>query len=53
MVINSQPFFSREVLDGRTEQSELIGVRLRSGGKDYYAFLAEDGRYFMIAKRVV
>ncbi|HCT3693431.1 TPA: murein DD-endopeptidase MepM [Proteus mirabilis] len=38
--------FSREVLDGRTEQSELIGVRLRSGGKDYYAFLAEDGRYY-------
>ncbi|OAT38903.1 M23/M37 family cell wall endopeptidase [Proteus myxofaciens ATCC 19692] len=38
--------FSREVLDGRTEQSELIGVRLRSAGKDYYAFLAEDGRYY-------
>lgn len=37
---------SREMLNGRSEQSQLIGVRLRSGGKDYYAFRAEDGKYY-------
>lgn len=37
---------SREMLDGKREQSELVGVRLRSGGKDYYAIRAEDGKFY-------
>ncbi|WP_448623309.1 murein DD-endopeptidase MepM [Dickeya fangzhongdai] len=37
---------SREILDGRSEQSELQGVRLRTGGKNYYAFRAEDGKFY-------
>ncbi|EMI5489429.1 murein DD-endopeptidase MepM [Providencia stuartii] len=37
---------SREILNGRNEQSQLVGVRLNSGGKDYYAFRAEDGKYY-------
>lgn len=37
---------SREVLAGHNEQSELLGVRLRSGGKDYYAFRADDGKFY-------
>ncbi|MCX3310031.1 murein DD-endopeptidase MepM [Pantoea vagans] len=37
---------SREMLDGKSAQSQLLGVRLRSGGKDYYAFRAEDGKFY-------
>lgn len=37
---------SRENLDGKAMQSQLLAVRLRSGGKDYYAFRAEDGKYY-------
>ncbi len=37
---------SREVLEGKSHQSELQGVRLRSGGKDYYAFRAQDGKFY-------
>ncbi|MDC9592985.1 murein DD-endopeptidase MepM [Xenorhabdus sp. IM139775] len=37
---------SRELLDGRSEQSQLLGVRLQSGGNDYYAFRANDGRFY-------
>ena len=37
---------SREMLDGRSEQSELIGVRLRTGSKDFYAFRADDGKFY-------
>lgn len=37
---------SREMLDGKSEQSELLGVRLRTGGADYYAFRAEDGKFY-------
>ena len=37
---------SREMLDGKSAQSELLGVHLRSAGKDYYAFRAEDGKYY-------
>jgi len=37
---------SREMLDGRREQSQLLGVRLRSDGKDYYAIRAEDGKFY-------
>ncbi|MBC8949503.1 murein DD-endopeptidase MepM [Xenorhabdus sp. TS4] len=37
---------SRELLDGKSEQSQLLGVRLQSGGNDYYAFRANDGRFY-------
>ncbi|STD21392.1 peptidase M23 [Enterobacter asburiae] len=37
---------SREMLDGKREQSQLLGVRLRSEGKDYYAIRAEDGKFY-------
>lgn len=37
---------SREMLDGRNEQSQLLGVRLQNSGKDYYAFRADDGRFY-------
>ncbi|MDC9596205.1 murein DD-endopeptidase MepM [Xenorhabdus anantnagensis] len=37
---------SREMLDGESEQSQLLGVRLQSGGNDYYAFRANDGRFY-------
>lgn len=37
---------SREMLDGKSEQSHLAGVRLQSGGKDYYAIRAEDGKFY-------
>ncbi|WP_029686770.1 murein DD-endopeptidase MepM [Tatumella saanichensis] len=37
---------SREKLDGKAMQSQLLAVRLQSGGKDYYAFRAEDGKYY-------
>ncbi|WP_416775804.1 murein DD-endopeptidase MepM [Xenorhabdus budapestensis] len=37
---------SREMLEEKSEQSQLLGVRLQSGGNDYYAFRAEDGRFY-------
>ncbi|MFD3226041.1 murein DD-endopeptidase MepM, partial [Rahnella aceris] len=37
---------SNEVLDGKNEQSELQAVRMRTGGKDYYAVRAEDGKFY-------
>jgi murein DD-endopeptidase len=37
---------SREMLNGKSAQSQLLGVRLRTGGKDYYAFRAEDGKFY-------
>ncbi|MBE8595107.1 murein DD-endopeptidase MepM [Xenorhabdus sp. BG5] len=37
---------SREMLDGKNEQSQLLGVRLQSGGNDYYAFRSNDGRFY-------
>ncbi|WP_313047183.1 murein DD-endopeptidase MepM [Atlantibacter hermannii] len=37
---------SREMLDGKREQSQLLGIRLRSSGKDYYAVRAEDGKFY-------
>lgn len=37
---------SREFLGESTGQSQLLGVRLRSAGKDYYAFRSEDGRFY-------
>lgn len=37
---------SREEFDGKSEQSQLLGVRMRSGGKDYYAIRADDGKFY-------
>lgn len=37
---------SREMLDGKSAQSQILGVRLRSGDKDYYAIRGEDGTYY-------
>lgn len=37
---------SREILDGKSSKSHLLGVRLRTGGKDYYAFRADDGKFY-------
>lgn len=37
---------SREEFDGKSEQSQLLGVRMNSGGKDYYAIRAEDGKFY-------
>lgn len=37
---------SREILDGKSQQSQLLGVRLNSGDKDYYAIRAEDGKFY-------
>ncbi|WP_261868614.1 murein DD-endopeptidase MepM [Budvicia aquatica] len=37
---------SREVLDGKNEQSELVGVRMQSSGKDYYAIRSGDGKFY-------
>lgn len=37
---------SREMLEGKREQSHLLGVRLRSSGKDYYGIRAEDGKFY-------
>lgn len=37
---------SREVLDGKNEQSELVGVRMQSSGKDYYAIRSSDGKFY-------
>lgn len=37
---------SREILDGKREQSQLLGVRLHTGGEDYYAIRAEDGKFY-------
>ncbi|MFI8416891.1 murein DD-endopeptidase MepM [Serratia sp. NPDC078593] len=37
---------SREIFEGKSEQSHLLGVRLRTGGKDYYAIRAEDGKFY-------
>lgn len=37
---------SREMLEGKSQQSQLLGVRVNSGGKDYYAIRAEDGKFY-------
>ncbi|XOD70382.1 MAG: murein DD-endopeptidase MepM [Sodalis sp. (in: enterobacteria)] len=37
---------SREILDGKSAQSQLIGIRLRTGNKNYYAFRANDGKFY-------
>lgn len=37
---------SRETIDQNLGRSQLLGVRLNTAGKDYYAFLADDGKYY-------
>ncbi len=37
---------SREQLDGKRAQSHLLGVRLKTGGKDYFAIRADDGKFY-------
>lgn len=37
---------SREHFEGKREQSQLLGVRMRTGGKNYYAIRAEDGKFY-------
>ncbi|KAB8307895.1 murein DD-endopeptidase MepM [Erwinia endophytica] len=37
---------SREMLDGKSQQSQLLGVRLQMGDKDYYAIRADDGKFY-------
>ncbi|VTR17822.1 putative peptidase [Serratia fonticola] len=37
---------SREEFDGKSEQSQLLGVRMRSSGKDYFAIRADDGKFY-------
>ncbi|MCX8655673.1 murein DD-endopeptidase MepM [Gilliamella sp. B2894] len=39
---------SREVHGKRLSNSQLIGVRIKNGSKDYYAILADDGKYYDI-----
>lgn len=36
----------RKMLDSKSTQSQLLGVRLHTGGKDYYAFRANDGKFY-------
>jgi murein DD-endopeptidase len=38
--------FSREQLNGKNEQSQLVGVRIQSSGKDYYAIRSSDGKFY-------
>lgn len=37
---------THEQFRGKNEQSQLLGVRIRSSGKDYYAIRAEDGKFY-------
>lgn len=37
---------SREILDGKSAQSQLLGVHLHTGEKDYYAFRANNGKFY-------
>jgi len=37
---------SRESVNGGKTQSKLMAVRMRSGGKDYYAIHADDGKFY-------
>ncbi|MGK2960127.1 MAG: murein DD-endopeptidase MepM [Candidatus Malihini olakiniferum] len=43
---NFSVLLSRKILDGRKEQSELIGVRLNTGDKDYFAIRAADSKFY-------
>ncbi|CUX95982.1 Murein DD-endopeptidase MepM [Candidatus Gullanella endobia] len=37
---------SRKIFNGKSTKSQLLGVRLHSSGKDYYAFRADDGKFY-------
>ncbi|AMA64788.1 Murein DD-endopeptidase MepM [Candidatus Arsenophonus lipoptenae] len=37
---------SREIIDGHSKQSRLLGVYILTNGKNYYAFRAQNGHYY-------
>lgn len=37
---------SREMLNGKNQQSQLIGASLSTGGQRYYSIRAEDGKFY-------
>ncbi|OCG21817.1 hypothetical protein A9G11_07935 [Gilliamella sp. wkB108] len=39
---------AREMHGKRLSNSQLLGVRIKNGNKDYYAILADDGKYYDI-----
>jgi murein DD-endopeptidase len=39
---------TREMHGNRLSNSQLLGVRIKNGSKDYYAILADDGKYYDI-----
>ena len=41
-------YLSREMHGKRLSKSKLLGVRIKNGTKDYYAILADDGKYYDI-----
>lgn len=41
-------YLSREMHGNRLSNSKLLGVRIKNGSKDYYAILADDGKYYDI-----
>ena len=41
-------YLSREMHGKRLSNSKLLGVRIKNGTKDYYAILADDGKYYDI-----
>lgn len=43
---NFSILISSKILNGKSTQSKILGVRLRSGGKDYYAFRTKDGKFY-------
>lgn len=38
--------FSRETLDGKIEQSQLLGVRVKAGEQEFFALKAENGKFY-------
>ncbi|WP_392565779.1 murein DD-endopeptidase MepM [Utexia brackfieldae] len=41
-------YLMREMVGNRHEGSKLLGVRIKNGSRNYYAILADDGRYYDI-----
>lgn len=39
-------FVSREEFDGQSDQSQLLGVRMNTSGRDHYAIRADDGKFY-------
>uniref|UniRef100_A0A1B0C783 LysM domain-containing protein n=1 Tax=Glossina palpalis gambiensis TaxID=67801 RepID=A0A1B0C783_9MUSC len=38
--------FSREIINNKIEQSRLLAIRLKTRGKDYFAFKAENNKFY-------